>query len=59
MSNTRVPGESRRSTRIALKIMISVHGLSETLTCEGETITVNRHGALIPSIVPLRMGMKN
>lgn len=58
MPDSRVSGESRRSTRVALKIVISVHGLSEPLTCDGETIVVNRHGALISSSVPLRVGMK-
>ena len=58
MSDGRVRGESRRSTRVALKIVISVQGLSEPLTCDGETITVNRHGALISSSVPLRIEMK-
>ena len=58
MSDGRVRGESRRSTRVALKIVISVQGLSEPLTCDGETITVNRHGAFISSSVPLRMEMK-
>jgi hypothetical protein len=52
--DTLVRGESRRSTRVALKIVISVQGLSEPLTCDGETIVVNRHGALISSSVPLR-----
>jgi hypothetical protein len=53
-----VRGESRRSTRVPLKLVISGHGLSEPLTCDGETIVVNRHGALISSTVPLRMGLK-
>lgn len=58
MTDTRVRGESRRSTRVALKIVISVQGLDETLTCDGGTITVNRHGALVSSSVPLRIEMK-
>lgn len=58
MSDSRVRGESRRSTRVALKIVISVQGLSEPLTCDGETITVNRHGVLIFSNVPLRIETK-
>lgn len=51
-------GEARRSTRVPLKVVISAHGISEPLTCDGETITVNRHGALISSTVPLRVGLK-
>jgi hypothetical protein len=50
-------GESRRSTRVPLKVIISAQGLSEPLTCDGETIVVNRHGARISSTVPLRLGL--
>src|SRR5215472_9352072 len=55
---TPLEGSSRRSTRVPLKIVISVHGLSEPLSCDGETITVNRHGALISSSIPLRIEVK-
>jgi len=41
-----------------VKIVISVQGLSEPLSCDGETITVNHHGALISSSIPLRVEMK-
>ena len=58
MSETRVGGESRRSTRVALKIVILVQALSDPLICDGETIVINRHGALISSSVPLRIEMK-
>jgi hypothetical protein len=51
-------GESRRSTRVALKVVISAKGLSQPLTRDGETIVVNRHGALVSCTVPLRMGLK-
>ncbi len=51
-------GESRRSTRVGLKVRIDVKGLAEPLTCEGETIVVNRHGALISTTVQLRVGMR-
>jgi hypothetical protein len=51
-------GESRRSTRVPLKVVISAHGPSEPLTCDGETIVVNRHGARILCTVPLRLGLK-
>jgi len=56
--STRVVGESRRSTRVPLQILITLLSLDEPLTCEGETITVNRHGALISSSVPLRIETK-
>ena len=50
--------ESRRSTRVSLKIRVEVQGVSEPLACEGETIVVNRHGALISTAIVLRVGMK-
>jgi hypothetical protein len=51
-------GESRRSTRVPLKVVVSAQAVSEPLTCDGETIVVNCHGALISSTVPLLMGLK-
>lgn len=50
--------ESRRSTRVPLKLLIAAQGVSEPLTCEAETIIVNCHGALISCAVPLRLEMK-
>jgi len=50
--------KQRRSTRVALKVVIATLGVSERLRCDGETIVVNRHGALIWSSVPLRVEMK-
>ena len=58
MSTTNVPGEARRSTRVHLKVMIEAKGVTEALTCDGETLIVNLHGALISTPVPLREGMK-
>jgi hypothetical protein len=51
-------GETRRSTRVPLKVVVAAHGLTEPLTCDGETIVVNRHGALISSTAPLHVGLK-
>lgn len=51
-------GELRRSTRVPLKVVITAHGVNEALTCDGETIVVNRHGARISCTVPLRLGLK-
>jgi len=51
-------GESRRSTRVALKVVIAARGISEQLTSDGETIVVNRHGALIFCTAPLRTGLE-
>ena len=58
MSQTHVTHESRRSTRVPLKVVIVAQSLTEPLTCDGETIVVNRHGALISSGIPLRVGME-
>jgi hypothetical protein len=51
-------GESRRSTRVPLKVLIAAQGVGEALTCDAETIVVNCHGALISCAVPLRIEMK-
>lgn len=56
-TNVTVRRESRRSARVPLKVVISAQGLSERLTCDGETIVVNRHGARISCTVPLRLGL--
>ena len=50
--------ESRRSTRVPLKVWIEAKGVTERLNCEGETLVVNLHGARMSSSVPLRVGMK-
>ncbi len=46
---------SRRSTRVPLRLLIKVQDAAESLT--GETITVNLHGALISTSIPLAIGM--
>jgi hypothetical protein len=38
--------------------VIEVLGVAESLTCEGETIVVNLHGALIATAIGLSIGMK-
>ncbi len=50
--------ENRRSTRVPLKIDIKVESGGKNLTCEGETIVVNLHGALIATAAALTVGMK-
>jgi hypothetical protein len=57
MSKTHASRDSRRSTRVPLKIVIVDQSLTEPLTCDGEIIVVSRHGALISSSIPLRVGM--
>lgn len=54
----RVSVESRRSTRVRLKVLIEARGIAEPLTCQGETIVVNRHGALISTAIGLRVGTR-
>jgi hypothetical protein len=58
MSGTAISRESRRSTRVPLKVAIAVESGSERLTCEGETVIVNLHGALISTAVGLSVGIK-
>jgi hypothetical protein len=58
MSSKPVVRESRRSTRVSLKVMIEAKSLTEPLACKGETQVVNLHGALISTAVPLRVGME-
>jgi hypothetical protein len=58
MTSNPVDRESRRSTRVRLKVQIETLGVSEALTCEPETFVVNLHGALLLTAVALRVGMK-
>ena len=58
MTSTPVAHEARRSTRVRLKVVIEAQDMSEPLTCDGETLVVNLHGALILTAVALRVGMK-
>jgi hypothetical protein len=50
--------ESRRNTRVRLKVRIEALGVSEPLTREGETFVVSLHCALILTALALRVGMK-
>ena len=58
MTSNPVDRESRRSTRVRLKVRIELLGVSDPLTCEGETFIVNLHGALILTAVAMRVGME-
>lgn len=58
MPSTATFRESRRSTRVPLKVLITVEGGAESRTCEGETIVVNLHGALIATAIGLSTGMR-
>jgi hypothetical protein len=49
--------ESRRSTRVSIKVSIEVEA-AEHLACQGETIVVNLHGALISTARALNIGMR-
>ena len=50
-------GEHRGSTRVRMKVQIEAKGLSEPSSCDCETVSVNRHGALIATSLALRLGM--
>jgi hypothetical protein len=50
--------DARRSTRVPLKVVIAIEGGAESRTCEGETIVVNLHGALIATAIGLSRGMR-
>jgi PilZ domain len=50
--------ESRRSTRVPLKVVITILADAESRTCDGETIVVSLHGALIATAVQLSWGMQ-
>jgi hypothetical protein len=59
MSSTATFRESRRSTRVPLKVLIAIEGGgAESRACEGETIVVNLHGALIATAIGLSTGMR-
>ena len=59
MPSTATFHDSRRSTRVPLKVVITVvEGGAESRTCEGETIIVNLHGALIATAIGLSSGMR-
>jgi hypothetical protein len=50
--------ESRRSTRVPLKVAIAVESGAERLNCEGETVVVNLQGALLSTAIGLSVGMR-
>ena len=50
--------ESRRSTRVPLKVVIAIESGADSRTCEGETIVVNLHGSLIATAIELSRGMR-
>lgn len=58
MSSNQQIRQSRRSTRVPLRITIDVRGSAEKLVCEAETIVVNLHGALLSTPLPLSVGMQ-
>lgn len=48
--------EPRRSTRVPIRIRLEVH--STGVTCDGETLVVNMHGALVRTSRPLELGSR-
>ena len=57
-SQSPMKSETRRGTRVPLKVAVEVQGVNERLTCEGETIIVNVNGALIFTDIGLKVGMR-
>jgi hypothetical protein len=49
---------SRRSTRVPLKVIIAIEEGPGIFSCEGVTIVVNLHGALIATEIGLSAGTK-
>ena len=58
MASNQAIYDSRRSTRVPLRVVVEVQDNTDHLTCEGETIVVNLHGALIVTALPLRPEMR-
>src|SRR5277367_3457614 len=58
MSKTAAFHDSRRSTRVPLKVVITVGSGVGSQICDGETLVVNIHGALIATETPLTVGMR-
>jgi PilZ domain-containing protein len=50
--------DSRRSSRVPLKVIITIQEGPGSLSCEGVTIIVNLHGALIATAIGLSAGTK-
>jgi hypothetical protein len=50
--------DSRRSTRVPLKVIIAIEEGPGIFSCEGVTIVVNLHGALIATEIGLSAGTK-
>ena len=48
--------EPRRSTRVPIRIHTELHSTGGS--CDGETIVVNMHGALVRTSRPLRLGTR-
>ena len=58
MPPTATFNESRRSTRVPLKVLIAIEGGAENRSCDGETVVVNLHGALVATGMELRKGTR-
>jgi len=49
--------ESRRGSRVPLKVVIAIEDGAQGRTCEGKAIVVNLHGALAATAIGLTTGM--
>lgn len=52
MSAESIARENRRRTRVRVAVRITAQAVNQPLTCEGETVVVNLHGALISTSIP-------
>lgn len=57
MNDTPKVRKPRRSTRVPLKVAIEVES-ERRMTCDGQTIVVNLHGALLATSMGLAVGMR-
>ncbi len=48
------PANLRRSTRVPIRVFLEVRATG--LTCDGETVVVNLHGALVKTTARLQVG---
>ncbi|HEU5231742.1 MAG TPA: PilZ domain-containing protein [Terriglobales bacterium] len=56
MGNADRRKDLRRSTRVPIRVRIEVHATG--LSCDGETIVVNLHGALVRTTSRLELGAR-
>ncbi|MGA3092089.1 MAG: PilZ domain-containing protein [Terriglobales bacterium] len=59
MTANRTFEQPRRSSRVPIKVVVAIDGSGgDNGTCNGETIVVSLHGALIATAIELSVGMR-